>query len=172
MKKSTSGKEVRFQKDQTTEDEQNDRTSNQAKGSDTLANDSRKPSSGAFPYRRVPAMKAVVEVPPLPARYMSEARKAPSYRHQTQVEENVDIKEVLTRLFGKEVTLTQQELLAMAPKLREMWKDVISKRRVPTSTNLFDEAEVEEDTLLDAETAELETWDVVDPMLLEAPKKV
>jgi hypothetical protein len=96
-----------------------------------------KDSSGSFPYRRVPAMRPVVEVPPRPARYFKETRKAPSYKHQTQVEENVNIKEVLTRIFGKEVTLMTEEILAIAPKLREMWKELISKCRVPTGTNLI-----------------------------------
>jgi hypothetical protein len=49
MKKLTSGKEVYFQKDQMTEDKQEDRTTNI-------------PSSGVFSYRKVPAMKPVVEV--------------------------------------------------------------------------------------------------------------
>ncbi|KAF7773662.1 hypothetical protein Agabi119p4_5829 [Agaricus bisporus var. burnettii] len=141
----------------------------------SVAKPSSKPAQGPFPYRKVPAMKPVVEVPPMPARYYTEQRKAPSYRHQTQVEEEVDIKDVLARLFGKEVTLTQQELLAMAPRLREMWKEVISKRRVPINhiedTGEETAKENDEDNTSSSQVM-TETWDVVALDTLESPKKI
>src|SRR5262249_21062556 len=87
-----------------------------------------------FPYRKVPAVKPVVEVPPLPARYFrqEEKKKNPAYKHLTKVEEGVDLEELLSRFEGNQITLTQKELLALAPRLREAMKDNITKKRVPT----------------------------------------
>src|SRR5262249_18433605 len=76
----------------------------------------------------------VVEVPPLPARYFrqEEKKKNPAYKHLTKVEEGVDLEELLSRFEGNQITLTQKELLALAPRLREAMKDNITKKRVPT----------------------------------------
>jgi hypothetical protein len=74
-----------------------------------------------------------VEVPPIPARYYRE-QKQPSYKHKTEIEEEVDFDSILERALIGGVTLSQKELLAISPKMRERWKDLIAKKRVPINT--------------------------------------
>lgn len=92
-------------------------------------------------------MRPVVDVPPLPAKYFREEKKGPSYKQQARIEEGISIEEMLDKFGETEIKLSQKELLAMAPKLREALKDLLSKRRVPTGeNNAFEASMIEEDT--------------------------
>ncbi|KAF9440210.1 hypothetical protein P691DRAFT_628025, partial [Macrolepiota fuliginosa MF-IS2] len=115
-------------------------------------------------------MKPIVEVPPVPAKEWREKR-TPSYRHQAQVEEGVDIEELLTRFVGNEVKLTQKELLAIAPKVREAYKDMIVKKRIPTATTV-QEVEAEPDLGTEEEELDLASIEFVSVNTLAAPVKV
>jgi hypothetical protein len=65
----------------------------------------------------------------VPARYLRE-QKQPSYKHRTEIEENVDLDDILERVLKDNVSLSYRELLAISPKLREKYKDLIAKKRV------------------------------------------
>lgn len=82
-----------------------------------------------LPYKNVKPLKPVVEVPPMPARYMRE-QKQPNYRHKTEIEDGVELASILERILAGDVSLSQKELLALSPKLREAYKDQIAKKRV------------------------------------------
>lgn len=143
-----------------------------------------------LPYKDVRPLKPVVEVPPLPARYMRE-QKQPSYKHKSEVEEGVEIERILERLLSGDVSISQKELLALSPDLRKAYKDRIAKRRVAiTNANAvvaqdIDDLDDEEETpvsnlvqvstlakpekvaeeVLDPDGRPYLTWRITDPIL-------
>lgn len=163
MKKPASKKKVDFRKEPESEDDDNGNSTMQTRSSSEL-NKNKQVSD--FPYKKVPALKPVVEVPPLPARYMRE-KKPQSYKHQTEVEEGVDIGSILERLLKEDVSLSSKELLAIAPKLREAYKDQIAKKRVAVK---LAEALLEEDEL--EATIEKPVESFVQVSSLARPEKV
>jgi hypothetical protein len=134
-----------------------------------------------FPYKDVQPLKPVVEVPPMPARYMRE-QKQPNYRHKTEIEEGVELTSILERILSGDVSLSYKELLALSPKLREAYKDQIAKKRVAVKTVLRTDLEeivpmhnlVQVTTLakpekvaeqvLDPEGRPYLTWRITDPI--------
>lgn len=156
MTKPASEKRVSFRGEKATEDDpEPDDPDKREKSKKRIGDAKRKDSTTAekFPYRRVVGLKPVVEVPPVPAKYFrqEENKKQPAYKHATKVEEGVDLEELLSRFEDNRITLTQKELLALAPRLREAMKNNITKKRVPTK-EVAVLAEVGEETEGESET--------------------
>lgn len=98
-----------------------------------------------LPYRYVPTMKPVVEVPPVPAKYRLQDKQKDTrekvstevpkqnYRHQAPVEKEVDVEQVVDRNLNEKVPITHEELLALSPKYRAAYKERMTKKRVATS---------------------------------------
>ncbi|XP_006461622.1 hypothetical protein AGABI2DRAFT_118490 [Agaricus bisporus var. bisporus H97] len=116
-------------------------------------------------------MKPVVELPPLPAKYFKEEKKGPSYKQQAKIEEGISIEEMLEKFGETEIKLSQKELLGMAPKLREALKDLLSKRRVPTSNNNIVVDRDQEEEKLDWTYASLNKLGTVQKIQTEAKNK-
>ena len=87
-----------------------------------------------MPYVAVPPMTNPVKMKPKPREEyipMLEKRGL-AYKHKAPIEEKGDKKEMMERLLGGSITFTTEEILWMAPELREELKKIISKKRVPT----------------------------------------
>jgi hypothetical protein len=70
-------------------------------------------------------------MPPVPTQYLRQpVGKPPTYKHRAVIEDGVDAQEIVERIFGGEVKLTQKELLVLAPKLHAVTKDIISNKHV------------------------------------------
>lgn len=107
-----------------------------------------------MPYVLVPPMTNPVKIKPKPREeYIPMIEKrGPAYRHRAPIEEKGDVKELMERLLGGSNTFTTEEILRLAPELREEMKKVISKKRVPTEEikevkyvdeQIYEEEEVE-----------------------------
>ncbi|KAF9440015.1 hypothetical protein P691DRAFT_623724, partial [Macrolepiota fuliginosa MF-IS2] len=85
-----------------------------------------------LPYRRVPPMKPVVELPPVPAKFAPQVKekKIREYRHQAPVEKEVDIEEVVDKTMAEKVSISYSELMALSPKYRNACKDRLTKKRI------------------------------------------
>jgi hypothetical protein len=97
-----------------------------------------------LPYRKVPPMKPVVEVPPVPYQYLpQEERKKspPNYRHEAPIEQEVDIDSVLSKLLKSSTDVSLEELMALSPKLRTAYKELITKKRVATQLHSLEDPE-------------------------------
>ena len=170
MKKSTSEKKVRFQKYRTSEDNDNE---NQSEESDTEQGSQRETRSSAtkkaeFPYRKVPQMVPVVEVPPIPARYMRQIpSKAPVYRYKAPVEDGIDPNSIAERILESEVKLTSRELMAVSPKVRAATKNSIVAKR----TEVEDEEQSDKEAFAKAPSREV-TAAIIETNQLEAPSIV
>ncbi|KAJ7602190.1 hypothetical protein DFH06DRAFT_1024174 [Mycena polygramma] len=68
-------------------------------------------------------------------------RSEPAYRSAPPVMVNKIITKVFHRSLDAPVTITQRELLSIAPELRTQYKDVTTNRRVPTETQPLPTAE-------------------------------
>lgn len=120
-----------------------------------------------LPYRNVGSLKPVVEVPPVPARYMRD-QKQPAYKHKTGIEEGVELADILERILAGDVSLTYKELLAISPKLREAYKDRIAKKRVAIkSANV-----VATEATMDKTEGEDSGDELVQVSTLAAPEKI
>jgi len=107
-----------------------------------------------MPYVMVPPMTNPIKIKPKSREEyipMIE-RRGPAYRHRAPIEEKGDVKELMERLLGGSNTFTTEEILRLAPELREEMKKVISKKRVPTEEikevkyvdeQIYEEEEVE-----------------------------
>jgi hypothetical protein len=85
-----------------------------------------------LPYRRVRPLKPVVEVPPVPYRYMANREnEKKKYRQEAPVEQDVDLANIVDRSLDLPVPVTMCEMLAIAPEYRKKCKEYISRRRVP-----------------------------------------
>lgn len=124
-----------------------------------------------FPYKNVRPLKPVVEVPPVPARYLRE-QKPPNYKHRAEIEDGVELESVLEKILAGDVSLSQKELLALSPKLREAYKSLIAKKRVAVKfaegypSELEDELEGLDNTLVEVATLatpERITEEILDP---------
>jgi hypothetical protein len=107
-----------------------------------------------MPYVAVPPMTNPIKIKPKTREEyipMIE-RKGPAYKHKAPIEEKGDMKEMMERLLGGSITFTTEEILRMAPELREELKKIISKKRVATEEikevkcveeQIYEEEEVE-----------------------------
>src|SRR5258708_4825020 len=88
-----------------------------------------------------PKLMLYVSVPPMtnPSKVKPRAqeeyipmieKQGPAYRHKAPIEDKGDMKEMMERLLGGSITFTTEEILRMAPELREELKKIISKKRV------------------------------------------
>jgi hypothetical protein len=87
-----------------------------------------------MPYVSVPPMTNPIKIKPKAREeYIPIIEKrGPAYKHKAPIEEKGDMNEMMERLLGGSVTFTTEEILRMAPELREELKKIISKKRVPT----------------------------------------
>ncbi|KAJ3560112.1 hypothetical protein NP233_g11049 [Leucocoprinus birnbaumii] len=167
MKKSTSEKKVRFQKYRTLEDNNNE---NQSEESDTEQGSQRETRSSAtkkaeFPYRKVPQMVPVVEVPPIPAQYMRQIpSKALVYRYKAPVEDRIDPNSITERILESEVKLSSQELMAVSPKVRVATKNSIVAKR----TEVEDEEQSDKEAFAKTPSREV-TAAIIETNQSEAP---
>ena len=83
-----------------------------------------------LPYRNVRPLRPVVEVPAVPYRHMV-AKREKNYRHEAPVEQDVNVERLVDRSLDLEVPVTLREMLAIAPGYRKVYKDKISRKRVP-----------------------------------------
>jgi hypothetical protein len=85
-----------------------------------------------MPYVLVPPMTNPIKVKPrAQEEYIPMIEKrGPAYRHKAPIEDKGDMKEMMERLLGGSITFTTEEILRMAPELREELKKIISKKRV------------------------------------------
>ena len=59
-------------------------------------------------------------------------KQGPAYRHKAPIEDKGDMKDMMECLLGELITFTTEEILRMAPELREELKKIISKKQVAT----------------------------------------
>ncbi|KXN92826.1 hypothetical protein AN958_06268 [Leucoagaricus sp. SymC.cos] len=101
-------------------------------------------------------MKPVVEVPAVPFRQIPQDKenrkeKRPlNYRHETLIEQEVDIHKVLNKLLKRHKVLNKllksttgvsvEELMALSPKLRDTYKECITKKWVATQLHDLQES--------------------------------
>ena len=87
-----------------------------------------------MPYVSVPPMTNPIKLKPRSREeYIPMIEKrGPAYRHKAPIEDKGDMKEMMERLLGGSITFTTEEILRMAPELREELKKIISKKRVAT----------------------------------------
>lgn len=158
-----------------------------------LINRKEKSKKEELPYRNVRPLKAVVEVPPLPAKYKEQDKeisteKRPNYKHQAPVEKDIDVEKVVDRNLAERVPISHEELLALSPKYRSAYKDRMTKKRVsanlqeiendsdePTvatarpvvqvNLNQLDEAKLVQKRIHGPEGPSEESWVVEDPIL-------
>jgi hypothetical protein len=98
-------------------------------------NDKEKIKVSDLPYRKVPALKPVVEVPPVPVRRIPEnpvgAKKETNYKNVAPIEEKVDVDEVVERILGGDITISHAELFALSKKYRDAMMGKLARKRVP-----------------------------------------
>ncbi|KAF7783144.1 hypothetical protein Agabi119p4_2520 [Agaricus bisporus var. burnettii] len=112
--------------------------------------DKSKKKKQELPYRNVPALKPVVEVPPLPARYFEQPKekitdKKINYRHQAPVEKDIDVERVVDRNLAEKVPITHEELLALSPKYRSAYKDRMTRKRISANLQEIEDSSDESD---------------------------
>ena len=85
-------------------------------------------------YVLVPPMTNPIKLKPkLQEEYIPIIEKrGPAYRHKVPIEDKEDMKDMMEHLLGGSITFTTEEILRMAPELREELKKIISKKRVAT----------------------------------------
>jgi hypothetical protein len=62
-------------------------------------------------------------------------KKGPAYRHRAPVQEDRDVGGMVDKMLDASITLSNKEMLALAPEVREGLRKIISKRRMPTEEN-------------------------------------
>jgi hypothetical protein len=178
MTKSSPDKKVRNQEKEDSEDEveaepkeKNEAAIPEKTKKVTLA---KKPTE--LPYKKVPELKPVVEVPPIPAKHLKEApQQKPSYQRKAEIEDTVDYEDILERILNTTVGITQRELMAVAPKLRAATKELISQKRVRSSNVLMgpmEESNIDSDNGTEEVSKEVGTeYQLIDARTLDAAKK-
>ncbi|KIM47372.1 hypothetical protein M413DRAFT_23581 [Hebeloma cylindrosporum] len=85
-----------------------------------------------MPYVLVPPMTNPIKTKPKPWEepIPTIEKRGPAYRHRAPVEDKRDMNEMLGRLLGGTITFTTEEILTMAPELREAMKKIVSKKRI------------------------------------------
>ena len=87
-----------------------------------------------MPYVSVPPMTNPIKLKPkLQEEYIPMIEKwGPAYRHKVPIKDNGDMKDMMEHFLGGSITFTTEEILRMAPELREELKKIISKKQVAT----------------------------------------
>ncbi|KXN85987.1 hypothetical protein AN958_10626, partial [Leucoagaricus sp. SymC.cos] len=92
-------------------------------------------------------IKPMVEVPAVPFRQISQdkenrkEKRPPNYRHETPIEQDVDIHKVLNKLLKSTTGVLVKELMALSPKLRDTYKEYITKKWVATQLHDLQESD-------------------------------
>lgn len=102
-----------------------------------------------LPYRHVPPLRTVVEVPAMPVREMKD-KPVKNYRNMAPVEARVNVDDVLNRVLSGGASVSHEELLALSPQYRNACRDMIKPRRIPieelTKKNNLVETTIEDDS--------------------------
>ncbi|KAG9227279.1 hypothetical protein CCMSSC00406_0004182 [Pleurotus cornucopiae] len=97
------------------------------------------PAATTTPAKRTPSSSTPIPPPPPPVNHLKEAletgqiKSNPQYRYQSNAEDPKIASSVIERALDAPVTVTQRELLALAPELRRHIRDLTMTKRVPTS---------------------------------------
>jgi len=99
-----------------------------------------------FPYRKVLTQVPVVDVPPLPAKYLRQfPRRDMPVKNRAPIEEGVKAEEILDRMLEGEMKVTPKELWAVAPKLRAALKEILTSKRSNKDESREDQTQEKED---------------------------
>lgn len=97
------------------------------------------PASTTPPAKQTPSSSTSIPPPAPPVNHLKEAletgqiKSNPQYRYQSNAEDPKIASSVIERALDAPVTVTQRELLALAPDLRRHIRDLTMTKRVPTS---------------------------------------
>jgi hypothetical protein len=84
------------------------------------------------PQRQQEEPKKAAKPPPPPGDARSHPPQPPAFKYQAPVENPVLVKRVLERALAAEVTITNEELCALAPEIRKWYRDNTATKHIPT----------------------------------------